>query len=178
MERPNRQCRKTFFSLGTGLPLWEHVIFDLEFFTFFVSKSGWHRGENWKVNTLEVQMGQNEWKVMYLTDVGLILWWRLFLVWRILTLMFHRRMPNYTISLEAYSKLILHAHRYPTQQIHGVLLAKNVKDSSNVAITDSIPLFHSYILGPMLEVALLQARIQIHWLNECAFIFGSESRIS
>jgi len=58
--------------------------------------------------------------------------------------------------LEAYCKMILHAHRYPAHQVHGVLLGKKKKESSEIQITDSIPLFHGPLLAPILEVALIQ----------------------
>jgi len=59
----------------------------------------------------------------------------------------------YRISSESYCKIILHSHKYPSQQVCGILLGK---DSKDVEITDSVPLFHGHIPAPLLEAALMQ----------------------
>lgn len=67
-------------------------------------------------------------------------------------------MTNYKISSRAYSKMVLHAAKYPHCAINGLLLA-NTKDSSNtIEIVDAMPLFHQNLhLSPMVEIALIQA---------------------
>jgi len=58
----------------------------------------------------------------------------------------------------AYTKMILHAAKYPHCATNGLLLAQAQKDSRKcLTLTDCIPLFHqSEGLTPMLEVALGQ----------------------
>ena len=69
-------------------------------------------------------------------------------------------MADVALSVQAYSKLILHAAKYPHCAINGVLLTtekpKN-RDVKNVKFNDAIPLFHMTLsLAPMMEVALTQ----------------------
>ena len=77
--------------------------------------------------------------------------------------------PSIELSSRAYSKMILHAAKYPHCAVNGVLIAskRRVKNiSSNAAennsnkmlvITDAVPLFHQNLgLTPMTEVALAQ----------------------
>ena len=74
------------------------------------------------------------------------------------------------LSSRAYSKMILHAAKYPHCAVNGVLIAskrrvKNIGNSSDssssntkmLVITDAVPLFHQNLgLAPMTEVALAQ----------------------
>ena len=61
------------------------------------------------------------------------------------------------LSKLAYSKIILHAFKYPHTAINGVLLASEGSGSSSLKYVDAIPLFHHNLgLAPMLEVALMQ----------------------
>nr|CAH0105869.1 unnamed protein product [Daphnia galeata] len=61
------------------------------------------------------------------------------------------------LSKLAYSKIILHAFKYPHTAINGVLLANEGSNSQSVKYVDAIPLFHHNLgLAPMLEVALMQ----------------------
>jgi hypothetical protein len=55
------------------------------------------------------------------------------------------------VSNTAYSKLMLHLVRHPHAPVSGYLIGK-VSDSE-VSIEDIVPLFHTSILTPMLEVA-------------------------
>ena len=58
------------------------------------------------------------------------------------------------VSPLAYKKLILHTAKYPTARVLGLLLA-DTTSSSNLTITDSIPLSHHWTaLAPMAEAAL------------------------
>ena len=60
------------------------------------------------------------------------------------------------ISARAYSKILLHASKYPHKAVCGVLIAKENTDIT-VDVLDAIPLFHlSLGLAPMMEVALTQ----------------------
>lgn len=62
-----------------------------------------------------------------------------------------------TISSCAYTKLILHAAKYPHCAVNGLLLADSKDEGKNVTIVDAVPLFHlSLNLTPMAEVALVQ----------------------
>lgn len=71
-------------------------------------------------------------------------------------------MFDYNISSRAYTKMILHAAKYPHCAVNGILLSGG-KDSAGasrgnvVYIQDVIPLFHQCLhVSPMAEVALLQ----------------------
>jgi len=58
------------------------------------------------------------------------------------------------ISTRAYCKMMMHAAKYPSSNLNGVLLAR--ADEHN-RVCDTIPLFHLTVgLTPMLEVALSQ----------------------
>ena len=68
-------------------------------------------------------------------------------------------MADVVVSKLAYSKILLHAGKYPHCSINGVLLAEKAKskDSKCVKFVDAVPLFHmSLSLAPMTEVALMQ----------------------
>lgn len=66
-------------------------------------------------------------------------------------------MTNYKISPRAYSKMILHAAKYPYCAVNGLLLAKNKDSQNNIEIVDVMPLFHQNLhLSPMAEIALVQ----------------------
>jgi hypothetical protein len=54
-----------------------------------------------------------------------------------------------------YIKAILHAFKYPTSSVNGVLLG--TKKDSVIEISDAIPLLHTRLsLLPLLEIALMQ----------------------
>jgi ER membrane protein complex subunit 8/9 len=60
---------------------------------------------------------------------------------------------SYTLSNQAYLKIILHAAKYPHRSVNGVLLGN--LSGSGVVIDDSIPLLHHWTsLSPMMEVGL------------------------
>ena len=66
-------------------------------------------------------------------------------------------MTIYSITLKAYSKIVLHSCKYPHCALNGVLIGSISKETQTVQIQDSIPLFHIGLgLAPMLEVALTQ----------------------
>ncbi|XP_031625314.1 ER membrane protein complex subunit 8/9 homolog [Contarinia nasturtii] len=66
-------------------------------------------------------------------------------------------MTNYKISSRAYSKMVLHAAKYPHCAINGLLLASSKDTSNNIEIVDVMPLFHQNLhLSPMAEIALVQ----------------------
>ncbi|CAH0381667.1 unnamed protein product [Bemisia tabaci] len=60
----------------------------------------------------------------------------------------------------AFSKVILHAAKYPHCAVNGLLLAKEVNDSKNsknLVFVDAVPLFHLCLqVAPMAEIALTQ----------------------
>jgi hypothetical protein len=53
--------------------------------------------------------------------------------------------------------MVLHAARFPQHAISGVLIGK--KTDAGVTISGAVALFHTQVLAPMLEVALIQVRI-------------------
>ena len=64
---------------------------------------------------------------------------------------------SYSVSLKAYSKIVLHCCKYPNVAVNGVVIGSIAKDTQTVQVQDAIPLFHSGIgLAPMLEVSLTQ----------------------
>jgi len=61
------------------------------------------------------------------------------------------------ISPRAYSKILLHACKYPHKAINGVLLGEETKGNESIRVLDAVPLFHQCLgLAPMLEIALTQ----------------------
>ena len=69
--------------------------------------------------------------------------------------------PEYEISTRAYCKMMMHAAKYPSSSINGVLLAKKTEDR-NLLYVDCIPLFHiNTALAPMVEVALAQLENEV-----------------
>ncbi|EPQ54571.1 UPF0172-domain-containing protein [Gloeophyllum trabeum ATCC 11539] len=63
-------------------------------------------------------------------------------------------MVSYTVSHQAYVKIILHSAKYPHKLVNGVLLGKRV-GSDQVAIDDAVPLLHNWTsLSPMMEIGL------------------------
>jgi hypothetical protein len=60
---------------------------------------------------------------------------------------------DYKWTNEAYAKVAFHASKFLMQSVTGLLLGDVSK--STVEIIDSIPLFHSQILTPTMEMALL-----------------------
>eukprot|EP01118_Nematostelium_gracile_P002225 TRINITY_DN1245_c0_g1_i1.p1 TRINITY_DN1245_c0_g1~~TRINITY_DN1245_c0_g1_i1.p1 ORF type:complete len:188 (-),score=43.48 TRINITY_DN1245_c0_g1_i1:73-636(-) len=68
-----------------------------------------------------------------------------------------------SVSSQAYCKILLHAHKYPSQPIFGLLLGK--ESNSSVQIEDAVPLFHDKVVGPMLEVGLMQVDLMAERMN-------------
>eukprot|EP01112_Ceratiomyxa_fruticulosa_P022533 TRINITY_DN8281_c0_g1_i1.p1 TRINITY_DN8281_c0_g1~~TRINITY_DN8281_c0_g1_i1.p1 ORF type:complete len:202 (-),score=31.00 TRINITY_DN8281_c0_g1_i1:91-663(-) len=62
---------------------------------------------------------------------------------------------NYIISPKAYSKIILHAHKYPFSPVNGIILGR-LSSKDTVNIEDVIPLFHTHTLAPIFEIAMMQ----------------------
>eukprot|EP01023_Acetabularia_acetabulum_P049219 TRINITY_DN5246_c0_g1_i2.p1 TRINITY_DN5246_c0_g1~~TRINITY_DN5246_c0_g1_i2.p1 ORF type:complete len:207 (-),score=29.94 TRINITY_DN5246_c0_g1_i2:140-760(-) len=61
---------------------------------------------------------------------------------------------SYTLSEKAVLKILLHAARYPSSQICGLLISN--KDSQQTEIVDCIPLFHTSLgFSSSMEIALL-----------------------
>lgn len=70
-------------------------------------------------------------------------------------------MVTYNLTEEAYLTIFLHAAKYPSCTICGVLLAPQPGASSKASYTieAAVPLFHlSMLLAPCVEVALNQVR--------------------
>lgn len=67
---------------------------------------------------------------------------------------------SYSLQENAALKILLHAAKYPSAAINGLLLgtvAQSDSDASAVTIVDAVPLFHTFLsLSPMLETALVQ----------------------
>lgn len=61
-----------------------------------------------------------------------------------------------SLTSSAYLKPLLHAAKYPSSPVFGLLIGVKTKGSRSWLITDSVPLFHTHILAPMLELAFIQ----------------------
>ena len=81
-------------------------------------------------------------------------------------------MVSYTITHEAYLKIILHAAKHPHLPVNGVLLGKPTESDQVVLVEDAIPLLHHWTsLSPMMEIGL-----DLVSANVC--IFGVEMLMS
>lgn len=68
----------------------------------------------------------------------------------------------FSLSLKAYSKIVLHCCKYPHKAVNGVVIGSISKKDQSVQIQDAIPLFHLGLgLAPMLEVALAQVQVVV-----------------
>ena len=63
-----------------------------------------------------------------------------------------------TIDNVALLKATLHAAAHPDATVLGVLVGTPGASGGGVRITDALPLFHTGVAAPMLEVALAQVR--------------------
>ena len=64
-------------------------------------------------------------------------------------------MVSYTITHEAYLKIIFHAAKHPHLPVNGVLLGKPNGSDQVVVAEDAIPLLHHWTsLSPMMEIGL------------------------
>jgi len=61
-----------------------------------------------------------------------------------------------SLTSSAYLKSLLHAAKYPSSPVFGLLIGIKTKGTRSWLITDSVPLFHTHVLAPMLELAFLQ----------------------
>jgi len=57
------------------------------------------------------------------------------------------------ISSKCYNKIILHALKNPTSQIHGILLGKSVDGTPIISIEDILPVFHSAPTKPIIDMS-------------------------
>ena len=64
--------------------------------------------------------------------------------------------PKFTISHKAYTKLIIHAAKYPHAPVNGVLIGTaSPAASGSIVVADAIPLLHQWTnLSPMMEIGL------------------------
>jgi len=66
------------------------------------------------------------------------------------------------ISTRAYCKMLMHAAKYPSSSINGVLLSKVGGGRNPVKYVDCIPMLHiNTALAPMAEVALAQIEAEV-----------------
>lgn len=76
-------------------------------------------------------------------------------------------MTEFSVSTQAYCKMVLHALKYPHCPVNGVLLADRKKGTNVIHIVDSVPLFHRWLsLTPALEIALSQVGENFYKTNE------------
>ncbi|XP_004349141.1 hypothetical protein CAOG_02391 [Capsaspora owczarzaki ATCC 30864] len=93
-------------------------------------------------------------------------------------------MRTVQLARDAYAKIILHAARFPSSGVNGILLGTPIDASTagsskrDFKVTDAIPLFHSQLnLAPMLEFALhaVYAYAQKHQLSIVGYYQASET---
>ncbi|KAG9088796.1 hypothetical protein FRC06_001847 [Ceratobasidium sp. 370] len=67
---------------------------------------------------------------------------------------------KFTISHKAYTKVIVHAAKYPHAPVNGVLIGRPTpSDGGPIVVEDAIPLLHQWTsLSPMMEIGLDLAR--------------------
>ncbi|KAJ1896612.1 hypothetical protein LPJ81_004705 [Coemansia sp. IMI 209127] len=66
-------------------------------------------------------------------------------------------MTEYTVSLQAYAKAVLHCAKHPWTTVHGLFLAE--KKDGRIRFVDAVPLAHNWTnLTPMFDVALQQVQ--------------------
>merc|ERR1711868_291063 len=74
------------------------------------------------------------------------------------------------ISTRAYCKMVMHAAKYPSSSINGVLLSKVGGGSNPVKYVDCIPMLHiNTALAPMVEVALAQIESEV---SRCGLVIS------
>jgi len=61
-----------------------------------------------------------------------------------------------SLTSSAYLKPLLHAAKYPSSPVFGLLIGIKTKGPRAWLITDSVPLFHTHVLAPMLELGFIQ----------------------
>ncbi|KAG8680249.1 hypothetical protein FRC08_016438, partial [Ceratobasidium sp. 394] len=68
--------------------------------------------------------------------------------------------PKFTVSHKAYTKVIVHAAKYPHAPVNGVLIGRPTpSDGGSIVVEDAIPLLHQWTsLSPMMEIGLDLAR--------------------
>ncbi|KAJ7625396.1 hypothetical protein DFH06DRAFT_1273270 [Mycena polygramma] len=63
-------------------------------------------------------------------------------------------MSQYSVSAQAYFKIIFHAAKHPHSSVNGVLLGKE-EPAGQISIVDAVPLLHHWTsLSPMMEIGL------------------------
>lgn len=57
----------------------------------------------------------------------------------------------------AYAKLLMHVAKHPWCEVGGVLLARDTADAAApIVVVDAVPLFHTLMLAPTFEMAMMQ----------------------
>ncbi|KAI9090052.1 hypothetical protein DFS34DRAFT_377796 [Phlyctochytrium arcticum] len=74
--------------------------------------------------------------------------------------------PTYHLQSPALVKLLLHCAKFVVAPVFGLLLGTVDHTSSKIQIVDAIPLFHSQILTPGLEIGIQQAQIYADGINK------------
>ena len=76
-------------------------------------------------------------------------------------------------SARAYTKMLLHASKYPHKAVNGVLLGDEAVHGGEIFAIEAVPLFHICLgLAPMLEIALAQVNLlQLQLQSKCCQLF-------
>ncbi|KAF2069834.1 hypothetical protein CYY_008839 [Polysphondylium violaceum] len=61
-----------------------------------------------------------------------------------------------SIYFDALCKIHCHALKHPASSINGLLIGSVDKKDQHIIVKDVIPLFHTYTLSPLFEVAMIQ----------------------
>ncbi|KAJ1773454.1 hypothetical protein IW140_001615 [Coemansia sp. RSA 1813] len=84
-------------------------------------------------------------------------------------------MAEYTVSLQAYTKAVLHCAKHPWATVHGLFLAE--KKDGKIRFVDAVPLAHNWTnLTPMFDVALQQVQqyAKTKGLSVCGYYVAYE----
>ncbi|KAJ2759331.1 hypothetical protein H4S06_002283 [Coemansia sp. BCRC 34490] len=84
-------------------------------------------------------------------------------------------MTEYTVSVQAYAKAVLHCAKHPWATVHGLLLAE--KKEGKIRFVDAVPLAHNWTnLTAMFDVALQQAQqyAKTKGLSVCGYYVAYE----
>ena len=66
-------------------------------------------------------------------------------------------LSSLSFSSLSYRKLVLHCLSYPSSPVVGLLIVQFSPDSPSLRVLDCVPLFHSPLISPLVEVSLRSA---------------------
>ncbi len=73
------------------------------------------------------------------------------------------RKCRYRFTGAAYGKAILHSCKHVSNSVNGVFIGYVDSETEEHVLTEAIPLFHVHFLSPMLKLAFILVRFEIHF---------------